>query len=89
MRAGIVRHGDRCELLLPPDGPSWPALAWWNADCRLLHRLVLDLTTGWPVLALDSLRVLPLPPLAAVELVLTAKGTGGARIERVFVGRRR
>ena len=89
-RAGILRHGDRCKLLLPPGGPQ-PVLAWWNTDCRLPHRLVLDLTTGWPVLALDSLWVLPLPPLVAVELALTAeqKTTGGARIEQVFVGSRR
>ena len=89
-RAGILRHGDRCKLLLPPGGPQ-PVLAWWNTDCRLPHRLVLDLTTGWPVLALDSLRVLPLPPLMAVELALTAEQgtTGEARIEQVFVGSRR
>ena len=89
-RAGILRHGDRCKLLLPPGGPQ-PVLAWWNTDCRLPHRLVLDLTTGWPVLALDSLWVLPLPPLVAVESALTAEQetTGGARIEQVFVGSRR
>ncbi len=81
LRAGILRTGATCTLVVEQAGRREPAPAGWSGGCASPHRFVLDGSTGMIVLAVDSLWVFPTAqPATAARLAASADGSSDGSV---------
>ncbi len=80
LKVGIQRVGAACELVVERVGRREPMPTGWSGECGAPHRFVFDGSTGYIVLAVDSLWVFPTTqPATEARMVIRADaGTAGS-----------
>lgn len=73
LKVGIKRNGAACDLVVERAGRKEPKPAGWSGECGATHRFVFDGSTGYIVLAVDSLWVFPTAqPATDARMVIRA-----------------